>query len=175
MVVHASIDTRDRFGHYSIQLAVPDDDGLKPLKIACGVAYITKFGKKATATAVMPYKAPDDIDADLAGTVLASAKSKLKPMLFDRNRQPVADGVLMRGDRVMASVTPFAWSRDGRTGVTLQVRGIMLVERGAGAVTDADQDFEGVEVPEAAIESEAGGEPDDDQDVDDGDASGDEF
>lgn len=156
-VVHASVDHRDQFGQYSIVVAILDDEGLKPLKLACGATYRAKFGGQPQGQAVKPYKQPDAVDDDLTGTLLVSAKSKRQPKLFDRDRQPVADPVLLRGDKVMISVVPYAWSRDGRTGVTLQVRGIMLVERGGDdGIADAEQDFEGVEVPEAVSDRATG-------------------
>lgn len=179
LVAYSSIDQRDRFGQFSIVVAVADDDGLKPLKSACGAAYLAKFGKKATGSAGTPFKAPEVIDEDFAGTVLVSAKSKRQPALIDRHKQPVADTVLLRGDRVLVSVVPYAWSRDGKTGVTLQVRGVLLVERSDGGVTDASQDFDDVEVPEPAIGPAADGEQVGEDDVVDdpvgGDADGEEF
>jgi hypothetical protein len=84
----------------------------------------------------------------------------------------VADTVLLRGDRIMASVVPYAWTHDGRLGVTLQVRGVLLVERGEAGHIDAEQDFDGVEVPEPVgggdgettvegeVDSSADGDPD---------------
>ena len=70
-------------------------------------------------------------------------------------------------------MTPYAYSHEGKVGVTLQMRCVMLVKRGDGGVTDADHDFDDVEVPEEAMESTTDSEQIDEDD--DTDSDGEEF
>lgn len=137
-------------GKYKVTLVLDKND--KDVK-----AFIKDLDKKAQATleqefpkvpknARMPYKDGDDTDKEeFEGKYLIVTKTKFQPGFVDSAKQPLDEDTFpMSGDIIRASFALIPYKAGGATGVSSQLRNVMLIDkRNNGSGFDDFADIEG--------------------------------
>lgn len=150
---------------YSITLLFDKTADISALKAAAKAAVVKKWGTKIPSNLRNPFRDGDTDkpdDPSFAGKIFVTARTKQKPGVVDRNRQPLADPAFdaYSGMRCRASITAFAYDTAGNKGASFALNNVQKVGEGTrlSGRRAADEEFAGA--PELPDEpgGDAGGE-----------------
>lgn len=149
---------------YSLVMLFPKGTDLSKLETAVLAAIHGKWGTDKTKWPELrsPFrkgteKQYDGYDDDL---VFISASSKNKPGLVDNRKQRIIDpGEFYGGCWAHATVNAFAYDKMGNKGVSFGLQNIIKMKDGDhfGGKVKAEDDFDGIEMPQEGAGDETGG------------------
>lgn len=152
-------DTEGKYANNKFKIQVRYDEAevdLSKIEAACHATAKEEWGK-VPADLKLPYAPSDKKEDD--GVVILRASSKFAPGVVDAKRNDLEDGVqVYAGDLVKFSATTYPYSKtedvvvvvDGKKkrqketvyGISLQLRGVQLLEKRGGGSGDVSDDFE---------------------------------
>lgn len=135
---------------FSIQLVWPENTDLSKLKTAASMAARKKWGEHIPPNLKSPFRKGNVdrvkdgvVDPIFKDKIFITARSKDKPAIVDRNKQPIVNEMdFYSGCTCKVALTAFAYENSGNKGVSFALGPIQKVADGTRLAGQRDPDEE---------------------------------